>query len=205
MMTRRKNRGRLNTRVDFTPMVDMMMLLLTFFMFCTTLSKPQIMDLAMPAPVGDDVPNPPNVGSQAITLILADANAVYYYEGVADYEDYASVKKINYEQLRDVLVAKNKQIVMKINDLTKKRNAKEISEEAYQLAIADVKKDKKGAVAVIKPMAESNFQNLIDVLDEMAICSVGRYAVLDMTDGDDFLVKNYESKGLYAQENTVNF
>lgn len=203
-MTRRKKRGRLNTRVDFTPMVDMMMLLLTFFMFCTTLSKPQIMDLAMPAPVEDDAPNPPNVGSQAITLILADANTVYYYEGVADYEDYTSVKKINYGQLRDMLVAKNKQIVMKINDLTKKRNAKEISEEAYQLAIADVKKDKKGAVAVIKPMDESNFQNLVDVLDEMAICSVGRYAVVDMTDGDDFLVKNYESKGLYAQENAVD-
>ena len=34
-------------RVDFTPMVDTKMLLITFLMFCKTLSKPQVMDIAM--------------------------------------------------------------------------------------------------------------------------------------------------------------
>ena len=40
---------KMNVRVDFTPMVDMLMLLITFFMLCTTLSKPQTMELTMPS------------------------------------------------------------------------------------------------------------------------------------------------------------
>jgi len=40
---------KMNVRVDFTPMVDMMMLLITFFMLCTSLSKPQTMQLTMPS------------------------------------------------------------------------------------------------------------------------------------------------------------
>ena len=40
---------KIDVRVDFTPMVDMMMLLITFFMLCTSLSKPQTMNLTMPS------------------------------------------------------------------------------------------------------------------------------------------------------------
>ena len=40
---------KMNSRVDFTPMVDMIMLLVTFFMLCTTLLKPQTMEISMPS------------------------------------------------------------------------------------------------------------------------------------------------------------
>ena len=63
-------------RVDFTPMVDMNMLLITFFMLCTSLSKPQTMEISMPS-------NDKNIteeqqskvkASQAITLLLGSSS-----------------------------------------------------------------------------------------------------------------------------------
>ena len=49
-------RKKVDVRVDFTPMVDMMMLLITFFMLCTSLSKPNTMQLTMPS--NDQILNP---------------------------------------------------------------------------------------------------------------------------------------------------
>ena len=37
-----------DTRIDFTPMVDMNMLLITFFMLCTTMLKSQTLKIALP-------------------------------------------------------------------------------------------------------------------------------------------------------------
>ncbi|MBW3131047.1 ExbD/TolR family protein [Hymenobacter profundi] len=65
-------------RLDMTPMVDLAFLLLTFFMLTSTFSKPNVMELAMPAKgLGTDVP-----GSKALTLILGKHNQVHYFYGV---------------------------------------------------------------------------------------------------------------------------
>ena len=71
-------------------MVDMMLLLLTFFMFVTTLSKPQIMDIAMPsdAEVSEDMA-PKVRESRAITLLLGEEDKVYYYLGKIDESSYS--------------------------------------------------------------------------------------------------------------------
>ena len=102
---------KMTVRVDFTPMVDMNMLLITFFMLCTTLSKPQTMEISMPS-------NDKNIteeqqskvkASQAITLLLAGGDKLYYYEGEPNYKDYTS-KETSYIMrmvLRSILLKKN--------------------------------------------------------------------------------------------------
>ena len=86
-------------RVDFTPMVDMNMLLITFFMLCTTLIKPQTMELSMPSNEKDltDEQKSKVKASQAITLLLADNDKLYYYEGEPNYQDYTSLKETSYD------------------------------------------------------------------------------------------------------------
>lgn len=179
-------------RVDFTPMVDMNMLLITFFMFCTTLSIPQIMDIAMPDTRGGDSKIPE---SKALTVILGENDKVFYYEGKADYEDYTSLKETNYKGMRDILLSKNNINLSKIKDLRHKRSKKLITDEEFKTEVSKINKSDEGVYTLIKPTKDSNFKNLVDALDEMQICGVGKYMIVEPNEGDDFLMENLKTKG----------
>ncbi len=188
-------------RVDFTPMVDMNMLLITFFMFCTTLSKPQIMDIAMPTDQKlTDEDQVKVKESKAITLILGADNKLYYYTGMPNYTDYTSLKETDYspEGIRKVLLERNASIVQKMRDLRKEKADKKLSDEAFKEQSKEIKDDKDGQVVVIKPTSEASYKNLVDALDEMAICSIAKYAIVDMAEGDQFLLENLKTKGAYG-------
>lgn len=188
-------------RVDFTPMVDMNMLLITFFMFCTTLSKPQIMDIAMPTDQKlTDEDQVKVKESKAITLILGADDKLYYYTGMPNYTDYTSLKETNYspEGIRKVLLERNAPIVQKMRDLRKEKADKKLSDEAFKEQSKEIKDDKDGQVVVIKPTSEASYKNLVDALDEMAICSIAKYAIVDMAEGDQFLLENLKTNGAYG-------
>ncbi len=200
-------------RVDFTPMVDMNMLLITFFMLVTTLSKPQVMDIAMPSDQKVEEDQAPKVKeSKAITLLLGEDDKVYYYLGKLDesaYSDYTVLKETTYstittnEGLRSILLERNADAVAKMRNLKLERveRGNKMTEEEFQERSRDIKADIDALTVVIKPMATSNYKNLVDALDEMQICSVGKYAIVDVTDGDYFLVENYKTKGAFGAAN----
>ena len=190
---------RMNLRVDFTPMVDMNMLLITFFMFCTSLSKPQTMDIVFPTKEKDLTEEDMNEvkASKAITVILGENNIVYYYEGQPEYEDFNSLKVTDYspEGLRGILLERNAPQVQEMRELKIERAQKKITEEEFKTKSSEIRGAKDGQVVVIKATDASSYKNLVDVLDEMAICSIGKYAIVDMADGDNFLVENFKTKG----------
>lgn len=178
-------------RVDFTPMVDMNLLLITFFMFCTTLSIPQIMDVAMPTDKGEQ----PVPDSKSVTVILGENDKVYYYEGLANYEDYTSLKETNTLGLRNMLLTRNNANMSKIKELRQKRYKKQITEKEFKEMSSSIKKSKDGLIVLIKPTEKSNYKNLVDALDEMQICGVGKYTIVDVEDGDKVLMENLKTKG----------
>ncbi|MFR9166482.1 MAG: ExbD/TolR family protein [Dysgonomonas sp.] len=194
-----------NLRVDFTPMVDMNMLLITFFMFCTSLSKPQTMDLVLPTKDNQELTEDEKnkvKDSKAITVILGENNNVYYYFGKPNYEDYTSLKVTDYssEGLRAMLLERNAPAVAKMTELKRKRLRKEISEEEFKKQSSEIRNDPNGEVVVIKPTDSSTYKNLVDALDEMQICSIGKYALVDIAEGDEFLVENYQKKGALSAQ-----
>jgi biopolymer transport protein ExbD len=196
---------KINLRVDFTPMVDMNMLLITFFMFCTTLAKPQTMDLIMPAKDADITAEDKNKvkDENAITVILGEKNKIYYYLGKPKYDDYTSLKRANYNgaddknSLRTMLLEQNKYAVNQVKRLRSMKYAKEISEAEYKAEIKKIKDAKDGKVVMIKPTDASTYKNFIDALDEMQICCIGKYSVEDPKEPEEFLIKNFETAGAY--------
>ena len=198
----------MNIRVEFTPMVDMNMLLITFFMLCTSLSKPQTMEISMPSNdknITEEMQNKVKA-SQALTLLLGDNGKLYYYEGEPNYKDYNSLKETTYNSdgLRKLLLSKNSAAVKKVRELKDKKERLEISEEECRKEIAEVKSGRNTPTVIIKATDKSTYKNLIDALDEMQICSIGKYVIVDITDGDKFLIDNYLSKGELSQKATEN-
>ena len=185
-------------RVDFTPMVDMNMLLITFFMLCTSMSKPQTMEISMPS--NDKVSEEQQSkvkASKAMTFILGADDKVYYYLGEPDYKDYTSLKETDYtpDGMRALLLVRNRDVVAKMNDLKKQKAELKISEEEYTRKASEIKNDKNSPVVIIKAMDGAKYKNLVDALDEMQICNIGKYVIVNVTDGDEFLLKNYETSG----------
>lgn len=188
---------KISLRVDFTPMVDMNMLLITFFMFCTTLSKPQAMDLVLPTNDKEIKEEDQNKvpDDRVITLLLGADDKVYYYFGKPNYEDYNSLHETDYEGMRKMLLDRNRVFAQQMVELRKEKSEKKISEEEYRNRSRDIRNDKNGQIVIIKPTEEATYKNLVTTLDEMQITSIGKYAIVDLAEGDRFLIRNYQSKG----------
>ncbi|MEG1574583.1 MAG: biopolymer transporter ExbD [Bacteroidales bacterium] len=186
-------------RVDFTPMVDMNMLLITFFMLCTTLSKPQTMEINMPSNDKSITEEDQTkvAASRAITVLLGANNRVFYYLGEPNYRDYKSLKEVSFnaDGLRSILTEKNFDIIQKIKDLKQEKLATNMSDNEFNTRASEIKNVKTAPVVIIKASDESTYENLIDALDEMQICSVSKYAIVDISDGDKFLLYNLEHTG----------
>ena len=76
-----KKAKRLSTRVDMTPMVDLGFLLITFFIFTTTMSSPKALNLNMPKDTKNQDELNKAKQSGALTIMLGKDNHVFYYEG----------------------------------------------------------------------------------------------------------------------------
>ena len=161
-----KKSKKLSTRVDLTPMVDLGFLLITFFVFTTTMSQSTAMK--MNEPKDDDSTQQIKVkNSGAMTILLGKGDQVYYYFGQLDPNKLSEqFKSTTFKQVRDIIVEKKK--ATPIDDL----------------------------MYIIKSDKQSTFKNAIDILDEMSICAIppGHYAEVDITPTEELLIRKTEEK-----------
>lgn len=180
-----KKSKKLSTRVDLTPMVDLGFLLITFFIFTTTMSQPTAMKLNLPKDTNDEKEQNEAKESGALTILLGKDNHVFYYEGKLspDGSNFKSASFSGENNIRDVIINKKKDVMSRHQHNT---NCQEIwaKNGGDQNSCKD-----KDFVVVIKPSDESTYKNALDILDEMAINVVKRYALVDISEGEAQLVK----------------
>ncbi|MEN2415891.1 ExbD/TolR family protein [Flavobacterium mesophilum] len=148
-----------NSKVDLTAMVDLAFLLITFFMLTTSLSKPKAMDLSLPDKDPDDKTPPVKVDeNRTMTVMLGENNKMVYYMGLLA-APKVGPKDIAYgkDGIRRELLKQKREVL------------------AYSAALG---KPKNGIIVIIKPTKKSNYRNLVDMLDEMAITGVDTYAIV---------------------------
>jgi biopolymer transport protein ExbD len=148
---------KLSTRVDMTPMVDLGFLLITFFVFTTTMSRPKALEVRKPAD-GD----PTKTGANAtLTLVALGDNKVFYYNG----EFSEALHNGSYGTAR---YGRNGGIGDVIRD-------KQAAMDRYY------KGGRKEMMLLIKPSSESSYGNVVSLLDETLINDVKRYALVELT------------------------
>lgn len=196
-----KKAKKLSTRVDMTPMVDLGFLLITFFIFTTTMSSPTTMDLLMPKDSKDEDQIKAKA-SGALTIMLGKNDVVYYYEGEL-LPDGSNFLTTTFKGIRDIIIKKKSDVIKahvheesckKIQDKARLGDPKATppvpSDPNWERACVD-----KDLVVVIKPDDEATYKNTVDILDEMAITAVKRYAMVDLFPVEIELIKATEARG----------
>jgi hypothetical protein len=151
--------------IDMTPMVDLMCLLITFFMLTTAFSKAKIMEIVLPEKIKDPNAEPPKIpGSRTLNIILGPDNKIYWYPGLVKAEDYNNpppLQETNFSAtgIRQMLLERNRALFKKIDDFNNQVLTGKIviTQDSVLGAIRQLKKiDDTGPIVLIKAYKKAN-------------------------------------------------
>ena len=101
--------------------------------------------------------------------------------------------------LRAVLLQKNAVAVNKVRELKQQKLDLKITDDEFKKQVSEIKSGKDTPTVIIKATDDASYMNLIDALDEMQICNIGKYVITDIAEADEFLIKNFDAKGELSQ------
>jgi biopolymer transport protein ExbD len=185
----KKKAKKFSTHIDMTPMVDLMCLLITFFMLTTAFAKPKAMEITMPEKKDDPTVEAPKIeANRTINILMTGNDQVYYYFGVADPKlPLPDLIKTDYSKdgIRKMLLQRNKTVFKAVSELREKviKGEEVMADSTLARRIKDLKKsDKEAPIILIKADEKAKYRNIVDIIDEMAITTVANYAVVDISE-----------------------
>jgi len=163
-------------------MVDLACLLLTFFMLTTIFVKPKVMEIALPNGTGSN----PIPTARTINIIVDENNKVYWYNGNANKKKPLPAlvpSSFGSNGIRKMLLNRNRELFIKVDELSQLasgNNAK--SNENLKKQVLNLKReDSNGPIVLIKASDKATYGNMVDVIDEMTVCNIARYAIVDLS------------------------
>lgn len=156
------NSKKSNPRIDLTPMVDLGFLLITFFVFTANLNKPNTMDIFMPHEGGTPTEIPHHT---AMTIFLGKEHQLFYLTSYdAMQNDFDKLTRTNFRNtgIRQALLQHTVSVKMAYAQHLKGSTSHD------------------APFILIKPDATSQYSDLIDLLDELAIANIHHYAIMDI-------------------------
>ena len=181
-----------------TPMVDLMCLLITFFMLTTAFSKAKVMEINLPEKIKDPNVQPPKISaSRTVNIILGPNNKIYWYPGVVKPEDYNNLPPMfetdfSANGIRPLLLDRNLTLAKKIEDFRNQvlTGKIKIPQDSVARAISKLKTDDDtGPIVLIKAYRKATYGNFVDILDEMNICGIARYTFVDIAFYENTMVE----------------
>ncbi len=176
--------------IDMTPMVDLMCLLITFFMLTTAFSKSKVMEITLPEKLKDkDKKNqeaPRIAKSRTLNVILGPDNKIFYYTGMVEDPKNPPVLQVtdfSPTGIRALLLERNKALFNKISQFQADVTAGKITipRDSVASAVRKLKNDDDtGPIVLIKAYKASNYGNFVDILDEMSIVGIARNTFVDI-------------------------
>jgi len=198
--------------IDMTPMVDLMCLLITFFMLTTAFAKAKVMEIVLPEKIDDPNQKQPAIAaSRTVNILLGPDNRIFWYPGNVKPEEYNNnifppLAELDYSPtgIRQLLLDKNRTLARKIAEFNDKviRGELVLSQDSIQGSIRKLKNDDDtGPIVQIKAYKEANYGNFVDILDEMNICGISRYMFVDITWYEEKMVEIATGKTTVASAN----
>jgi hypothetical protein len=130
----------------------------------------------------------------AVTILMDKDNNLYYYFGGKKNGIDPQLIKTDYTRngIRQMLLARNLEVNKQIRSFKYQYETGKISEKEFHDQVAESKKLKTAPVVIIKATDEATYNNIVNILDEVNICNIGKYALVDITDYDKDLIKKYK-------------
>ena len=152
-------------------------------LFNSTFNKPKVMESAFPAKPD---PNQPvdKTEVNGITFLLSEKDKVFMYPGALKPETELSKTDFSPNGIRKILRQSNAAVISKIKALNEEANKTNMPDSTYKKKSIEIKGDKKALVVLVKADDKASYKNVIDMVDELNIASVGKFAIMEMTEDE---------------------